>query len=146
MGVKTCPRSSPDSYVIDVIESILGRGQSGRIFDELRNKRGLAYEVGVHHDANTDFGFFAVFVNADKAKLKLIQSLVHGEFEKLQSLGQEELDESKAYIEGNYTIELEEPHHMADDLAYWELVARAESEDGYLKRIRKVALRGLGRQ
>jgi len=49
LGYKTVDRLHKDSYALDVIQSILGRGQSGKIFDEIRNKRGLAYEVGVHN-------------------------------------------------------------------------------------------------
>ena len=45
-GYKTVPRLHKDSCVLDVIQGVLGRGQSGRVFDEVRNKRGLAYEVG----------------------------------------------------------------------------------------------------
>ena len=42
LGYKSVPRTNEDSYVMDVITSILGRGQTGWIFDEIRNKRGLA--------------------------------------------------------------------------------------------------------
>jgi len=70
LGYKTVPRLHKESYVFDVIASILGRGQTGWIFDEIRNKRGLAYQVGVQNNPEDDYGIFAVFAGLDKKTLK----------------------------------------------------------------------------
>jgi len=49
LGYKSVPRLHKDSYVFEVMNGVLGRGQSGWMFDEIRNKRGLAYQVVVSH-------------------------------------------------------------------------------------------------
>ena len=68
LGYKTIPRTHKDSYTIDVIDAILGKPQSGWIFDEIRNKRGLAYQASVQNELEDDYGFFAVFAGLDKKK------------------------------------------------------------------------------
>lgn len=142
-GYKTEPRLNKDSYVLDVIQAILGRGQSGRIFDEIRSKRGLAYEVGVHHEASTDFGYFAVYLAVDKKNIPLVKKLILEEFAKLSNLTQQEIKEAIGYIEGRYILDNEDTHNKADQLGYWEQIKDAELEKEYLNRIRKVTKRDI---
>lgn len=138
MGYKTPPRKNKDSYVLDVIRSILGRGQSGKIFDEIRNKRGLAYEVGVHHDPSINYGFFAVYLNTDKKNIKKIIQLIIKEFENLKNLTSKELKEAKGFLIGQHILENEDPKELADELSYWESIKDAELLNKYIKEINKI--------
>jgi predicted Zn-dependent peptidase len=139
MGYKTVSRREKDSYVLDVIRSILGRGQSGKIFDEIRNKRGLAYEVGVHHDAAVDYGFFAVYLNTAKKNIKKIIKLILNEFRNLENLTPKELKEAKGFLIGQHILENEDTREVADELGYWESVKDAKLLSGYIKKINKVS-------
>src|SRR3989344_262157 len=75
IGFKTIPRNNKDTYTLEVINGVLGRGQSGRMFTEIRSKRGLAYEVGTQNMGEVSFGFFAVHVTTDKKNVNLIREL-----------------------------------------------------------------------
>tara|TARA_Y100000310_G_scaffold343217_1_gene449846 strand:- start:6580 stop:7788 length:1209 start_codon:yes stop_codon:yes gene_type:complete len=138
MGHKIPPRSHKDSYVFDVITSILGKGQSGRIFDEIRNKRGLSYEVGVNCETTFDHGFLAIHASVNKEKINLVKNLVMKEFKKLDTVSEKELSESKGFIEGSYVLEMEDTHKLADQLSFWELIGDAKLSDSYLKKIKAV--------
>ena len=83
LGYKIPPRLHKDTYVLDVVASILGRGQSGKIFDEIRNKRGLSYEVGVNCESTSDHGFFSVHASINKEKIKLATDLILKEIKKI---------------------------------------------------------------
>jgi predicted Zn-dependent peptidase len=144
-GYKTVPRLHIDSYALDVIQGILGRGQSGRIFDEIRNKRVLAYEVGVHHDSSTDFGYFAVYLSADKCNIKLIKRLIMEELGKLDKINNKELSEAIGYIEGKHILDTEDTHNKADSLSVWDLFKDARLEKHYLNNIRKVRIEDIKR-
>ncbi|MBU1974592.1 MAG: insulinase family protein, partial [Nanoarchaeota archaeon] len=120
LGFKTVPRTSPDIYPLEVINSFLGRGQSGRIFTELRSKRGLAYDVGSQNISEATFGYFAVYATIKKKNIKLVKKLILNELEKLQQLTEKDLLEAKNYIEGNYLLELEDTQKLADQLLAWE--------------------------
>ena len=70
LGYRTVPRLHPDSYTLDVIDAVLGRGQSGWLFDEVRNRHGLAYDVGTQHIAERDYGYFAAYASAEKKNVE----------------------------------------------------------------------------
>lgn len=138
LGYKTVPRTNKDSYTLDVIRSILGRGQSGKIFDEIRNKRGLAYEVGVHHDPSSNYGFFAVYLNTDKQNIKKIIRLILNEFNHLKSITENDLKEAKGFLTGQHILENEDTKELADELGYWESIKDAKLLKNYIKEINKV--------
>jgi len=139
MGYKTVPRLHKDSYTLDVIRSILGRGQSGKVFDEIRNKRGLAYEVGVHHDASIGYGFFAVYLNTSKKNISKCVSLILKEFSDLKKLTTLDLKEAKGFLIGQHILENEDPKGLADELGYWESVKDAKLLKSYINQIKKVS-------
>ena len=137
IGYKTVERKHKDSYVLDVIQAILGKGLSGRIYEEIRLKRGLAYNVGVQNEANVDFGFFAVNLSSDKKHLEECKRIILKEL-KLENLSKEEIDDAKSYIEGNYILKEEDNKIRADNNSFWELVKEKGGKD-YIKKIKKVS-------
>ncbi|MBI3027781.1 insulinase family protein [Candidatus Woesearchaeota archaeon] len=139
LGYKTVPRLHKHSYVLDVIAAILGRGQSGWMFDEIRNKRGLAYQVGVNNENDIDYGFFAVYTNLDKSKIKKAKKIILKQFRRLEKISKKDLEEAKTYIEGGHTLEMEDNFHRADNLAVWESIKDAKLADTYFEKIRKVS-------
>ena len=141
LGYKTVPRSHKDSYALDLIYAVLGKGQSGWAFDEIRNKRGLAYEVRVLHQPNIDYGYFAVTVGTNKKNIPLVEKLLLDLFKKLQKLPKNEFDAAKTYIEGKYLLDKEDTHDLAEELTLWYLVSKAADAKNYLKNIRKVTLK-----
>lgn len=138
LGHKTVPRSHKDSFVLDVISSIYSKGLSGRINDEIRVKRGLAYAVGAHQEAKKGFGFFFFYLNCAKKNVALCKSIILDEIGNLSNISKKELDEAKDYIIGRHLLENENSHKRADDLAFWEFIKDAKLADQYTKNIRKV--------
>ncbi len=138
LGFKTVPRNHPDSYVFEVINGILGRGQSGRMFTEIRSNLGLAYDVGTQHLSDTSFGFFAVNVTIDRKNIALVKKLILKEINNLKNISNMDLQEAKDYIEGSYLLEIEDSQKMADQILFWEQVKNAEEMNTYLQKIKKV--------
>jgi len=140
LGYKTVSRLHKDSYVFDVISAILGRGQSGWIFDEIRNKRGLAYHVGVNSEAEIDYGMFAVYCGLDKSKINNAKEIILEQFRRLEKLNKNDLAEAKTYIEGSNALQMEDNFHHADTIAFWETIKDAKLADSYLNNIRKMTI------
>jgi len=138
LGFKTVPRAHPDAYVLEVINGILGRGQSGRMFAEIRSKHGLAYDVGTQNVGEVSFGYFAVYATIDRKNVKLVKKLIEEEIRKLKIITKIDLQESKDFIEGDYLLELEETQKVADQLLFWEQVKDANLANTFVKEIRKV--------
>lgn len=140
IGYKTPPRSSRESYALDIIAAILGRGQSGKMFDEIRNKKGLAYEVGVNHEPSKEQGYFAVYASTDKANAEKGRKIALKVINAVGKTTEKELEEATTYIEGRHAIEMDETDKFADRLAYWEFISRGEDALHYMENIRKVTL------
>jgi predicted Zn-dependent peptidase len=145
LGYKTVSRMHKDSYVLDVINSVLGKGQSGWMFEEIRNKHGLAYQIGVQSELEGDYGFFAVFAGLDKKNIDKARKIILQQFRKLERISKTELDEAKTYIEGNHTLNMEDNFHAADNLAFWEIIKNASLADNYIKNIKKVKINDVRR-
>lgn len=145
LGYKTIPRSHPDSYILDVIGGILGRGQSGWMFQEIRGKYGLAYEVGTQHACDQDYGYFSVYLSTEKKKVNLAIKLVLKQLNKLKTLSKKDLEESKTYLEGSYLLETEDNQKLADALVFWEQVEDARKIKEFIKNIKKVSTKDIKR-
>lgn len=139
IGYKTVSRNNNDSYVLDVVQSLLSRGFSSRLFDEIRNKRGLAYNVGAVNECMNTTGYFLFFLSTDKKNLNEARKILL-EQSKLPGLNERELKEAKDYIEGNIKIRHEDNKERADFIGFWELIKDAKEADEYFNKIKKVNL------
>jgi len=135
-GYPAVKRSHKDSYVLDVMRAILGRGQSGRLFQEIRTKQGLAYEVGVHYESSVYTGFFAVYVNTHKENIPKIIKIIKRELKKLDDISPKDLKDAKDSIEGSHVLKNEDNRSYAEDLAFWDY-AGGNAKD-FIKNIKRV--------
>ncbi len=140
MGFKTVPRNHPDAYALEVINGILGRGQSGRMFEEIRGKRGLAYDVGTQNIGEVTFGYFALYATIDKKNIEVVRKVMLEEVQRLKECADKDLQEAKEYIEGDYLLLLEDSQKMADHLLFWEHINDARLINDFVARIKKVTM------
>ena len=145
LGFNTVPKDNKDSYVLDVINGILGRGQSGRMFTEIRSKKGLAYDVGTQSFADVSFGYFTVYASIDRKNVELVKRMMLKELKSLQDISAEDLKEAKDFVEGYYSLDLEDTQKIADQLLFWEQIGNAEKMNEYLKKIKKVSVNDVKR-
>lgn len=137
-GYRSVPRNHSDSFVFDVIRAILGRGQSSRLFHEIRTKRGLAYSVGFHYEAGTDYGWVAVYVGTDKKNINKIKEIILKEIKYLKNISDNDLKDAINFIEGDYLLSNEDNHTLADVMSIWEIVGKPNLVKDYVKNIKKV--------
>lgn len=145
VGHQTVPRAHPDSYVLEVIDGILGRGQSGWMFDDIRNRAGLAYEVGTQHVSEKDYGFFATYASVDKKNIPLVQKLILAQLERLKNVDGKDVRDAQTYLEGDFVLEHEDTQKIADGVAFWAQMGRAASYFEYIKQINKVTVNDVQR-
>jgi predicted Zn-dependent peptidase len=139
LGYKTVPRTHKDSLALDVISSVFSKGLSGRITEEIRIKRGLAYSVGTAHEPRTDYGFFVFYLNCENQNLALCKKIILNEINSLDNIKKQELANAKEFIIGNTLLNKESSNSTADDLIFWETVKDARLAEEYLRNIRKVS-------
>ncbi len=105
MGFRGLTVSDPDRHTLELISQLLA-GQGGRLFLELRDRRGLAYTVSASNVEGAAPGFFAVYIATSPDKVEEAKA---GIFEQLEALLEKapdhnELEETKRNLIGNFTI------------------------------------------
>jgi len=137
LGYKIPTRKSKDSYVFDLISAILGRGQSGKLFNEIRTKRGLAYDVGTYYDISLDYGFFCVYADTSKKNINDVIKLFISEIKRLKSIRKKDVEEAKRFLKGRFEMLFDDNKQLADFIAYLENVG-IKDIDEYLEKINEI--------
>ena len=142
MGWQTSGVLNKKEYAtLEVIDSLLGTGMSSRLFKNLRDKDGLAYQLGSQYAPNILKGAFIVYIgtnpqNLDYATEKLKQEVFRL---KTEFVGSKELQEAKDKLLGNYIISQETNLDKATTLGWFETSGRGyEFDEEYTKLINNV--------
>ncbi|WP_132050395.1 pitrilysin family protein [Curtobacterium sp. PhB136] len=96
--------------VLSVLNAVLGGGMSSRLFQEVRERRGLAYAVSSFAPAYLDNGAFGVYAGCAPDNVVGVMDIVDAEFERMVDSGitDDELRRAKGQIEGALTLSLED--------------------------------------
>jgi predicted Zn-dependent peptidase len=140
LGYKTPILGEKESYVFDIISAILGRGQSGKLFEEIRNKQGLAYSIGTEHYQGLNYNFFAAYANTQLRNVIKVRDSILKEFQKLLLLNETELKEAKTYLEGRFYIDNDDGISRGNLLTSWEMVKDANEVNRYIDRIKNISI------
>lgn len=143
IGVRTVPVDHPDEYPLSVLASILGGGMSSRLFEEVREKRGLAYYVRTHSDHYMDAGSLTTLAGVDINRVDQAVEVIMEIYKKVFSgeldITPEELTKAKEYLKGHLVLELEDSRSVANFYAHQELTEKTiENPDDMLTSIEKV--------
>ena len=114
MGVPGLSILDPRRYALQMGQVVLGGGMSSRLFNEIREKRGLAYYVKAELDSNFDCGYLGVRAGVNLDKLGEAMSVVKDEMLKLSdTITEAELAKAKEYILGHMPLSLEDSMGVA---------------------------------
>ena len=110
VGGRSIRRLDPDREALDVANHILGGGLSSRLFDEIRERRGLAYSVFSSAAAYADAGSWSIYAGTMPEHAHDVRSLIGVEVARLVEHGitADELDIAKGYLAGSYEMGLED--------------------------------------
>lgn len=142
LGFRAFPLTDERKEALDILATILGAGKSSRMFQEVREKLGLAYYVNTDSNYYTDSGYIVTLagVNLDKIDLSL-QTILKEYYRMTKELvTDEELSHVKEHLKGRLLIELESSFHMAQVVGAKELLLeKRESFTDYFKRLSAVS-------
>jgi predicted Zn-dependent peptidase len=111
IGLPALARKDPDRYALMILNSVLGRGMSSRLFKEVRERRGLAYSVGSSVSRHKDSGMLGVSAGVSPENLIEAVRVILDELEKLaaERVPDEELTKARDYTVGSFRLSLETP-------------------------------------
>jgi predicted Zn-dependent peptidase len=123
IGVPCHPIAHEKRHAGYILNTLLGGGMSSRLFQNIRERQGLAYSIYSDLNPYRDTGCLAVYAGTSLASAaKVVQSVV-GEFHKLKTepVTEEELRRSKAQLKGNLMLSLESSTARMSNLARQEM-------------------------
>lgn len=135
------PFTHPDTPVLDVIASILGQGETSRLYNALRNEKGLVYRVSAAAFTPKDQGLLEATATLESDNVGAALAGILEEFFKLKYLrvGDDELNRIKRNLEGDFVFNLERAEGQARTLGSFDFLTGDPREDDYLAKVRSVS-------
>jgi len=143
LGGEALPLGHPDIYSLSIMSNILGGGPSSRLFQEVREERGLAYSVFSYTSAFRDGGVFAVYCGAGPERIGTAMGVVGNELRRLSGSGvtEVELYRAKEQLKSNITMALESTSARMNRIGRSLLLLDEVVDiDAVLQRIERVSL------
>jgi predicted Zn-dependent peptidase len=110
-GTEGLHRSHPDRHALTVLDTILGGGMSSRLFQEIRENRGLAYSVYSYRSLFAGTGTFAIYAGTTPHNADTVMELVRDEIDSVLRDGvtQAEFERAKGHVRGSLVLSAEDP-------------------------------------
>ncbi|HEY8592054.1 MAG TPA: pitrilysin family protein [Sphingomicrobium sp.] len=150
LGLPGFAAADPRLPALSLFVQALGGGMSSRLFQELREERGLAYSVSAWHQAYADTGIVALSCAADRGRavesMHLARQVLAGAVE---SLAEDELNRARAQLEAGLLMSLEgaqgRADHMARSIEVFGRIVPLDELLGELRSVDVTAARDAGR-
>jgi len=143
LGMPGVSRVDERRYALGVLNAALGGGMSSRLFQEVREKRGLAYSVYSYHAQYADTGLFGLYAGCVPRKVDDVLAICREELAKVAADGitADELERGKGQLRGSLVLGLEDTGSRMSRIGKSELVyGELLSVDDVINRIGGVTL------
>jgi len=143
MGCPTIVATDERRFVMSVLNAVLGGGMSSRLFQEIREKRGLVYSTYSFTAAYADAGYFGMYAGCTPSKVRQVVELLGVELDKLAEDGitEDELRKAVGQLSGGIVLALEDTGSRMSRLGRAELVSgEFQDIDETLARIQAVTV------
>ncbi len=142
MSFETSGLKSEDIFANQIFSIILGGGMSSRLFQEIREKRGLCYSIYSSIDALSDAGTLTIYAGSNKDKISDLSNIIIKEIKKISAdINQKELERSKAQIKAGMLMSMESTpsrcERLSRSLITWNKIISIEE---IIKKIDKINL------
>ena len=124
LGTRAMSYLDPDRYALDLLNTVLGEGMSSRLFLEIRERLGLAYDVHSYTSKHRDGGYFAVYLGVDTKKAEEAVNAVVAELHRVaaEPVPDAELHKAREFTKGRMRLGLEGTNSLASWLCQQELL------------------------
>ena len=110
LGTAGLRRGDDRRFAFAVLNNAIGEGMSSRLFQEVREKRGLAYSVYSYHSMYAETGLFSVYAGTTPARASEVLTVVRGELDDVAEKGitSAELERAKGHLKGSLVLSQED--------------------------------------
>jgi predicted Zn-dependent peptidase len=142
MGTRACAQSHEDRYATYIMNTVLGGSMSSRLFQNVREKRGLVYSISSGVASYSDAGVLTVYAGTSLDSLDQVVQLTVAEFRRLRDepVPAEELRRAKDHLKGSLMLSLENTSSRMNHMARQEIYfGRQFTLDEILQKIEAVS-------
>ena len=146
LGIPGLRRDDPEAWTLEAVNAILGDGMSSRLFQSVREEKGLAYDVSSYVIDYADAGAFVVSAGVDPDRIAPAVAAILDEMARIrdEAVPADELARSKRYLAGRLELRMEETRHVASWLGGQEaLHERVLTLEGALEELEAVTSEGI---
>ena len=142
MGVEGIRQASDDRYTALVLNTVLGGGISSRLFQEIREKRGLAYSVYSFLSSYLDAGIWGIYAGTSPESVEEVVEICARELGGLPvTVNESEVERARTQLKGNIMLGLESTNRRMQNIANQEIYyGRYHSPEEVIKMINSVTL------
>lgn len=137
---------SKHAYTVAVLNAIFGSGMSSRLFQSVREERGLAYAVYSYNASFSDTGLFSIYAGLGPSQTEEVVSLIISEIKRLKTerITKEQVAKTKEQLKSNYFLSLESSTARMNSIGKSQLMlGRLLYPDDVIERIETVSLDGV---
>ncbi len=118
LGFEGVPYFSEDRFAAQLLSSVIGGGMSSRLFQEVREKRGLCYSIYSFHWSYSDTGVFGIHAATGEEDIETLMPVLFDELERVtRDLEEAELARSRAQMRASLLMSMESPATRASQIA-----------------------------
>ncbi|HDL21399.1 MAG TPA: insulinase family protein, partial [Nitrospirae bacterium] len=122
MGFESIPNNSPERYALHILNTLFGSGVSSRLFQEIREKRGLVYSIYSFLSSYQDTGCMGIYAGASVQNYQKVIDLIMKESCSLKdTISERELQRTKKQLKGNMLLALESTTARMNNIAKQEI-------------------------
>jgi predicted Zn-dependent peptidase len=119
LGFEGCSNSDSWKYDLCVLSAILGAGMSSRLFQEVREKRGLVYSIFSFMSNYRDTGTFGVYAGCEDNNVQEVINIIRCEFDRIfETLREDEVHKAKTQINASLLMGLESSSSRMERMAH----------------------------
>ncbi|MBM3597101.1 MAG: insulinase family protein [Alphaproteobacteria bacterium] len=140
LGFEGIPYDDPDYYALAVFSTLFGGGMSSRLFQEVREKRGLVYSIYSFSASYRDGGLFGVYAGTGEKEVRELIPVVCEEFRRaLDKIDAEEINRARAQLKASLLMSLESTGARSEQIANHLLIyGRVLTTDELVRRVEAV--------
>jgi predicted Zn-dependent peptidase len=140
LGVHVPSLREEERYTWDVFDAIFAKGMSSRLFEVIRERRGLAYQVSSYFDRGRDYGYYVIYVGTGKDKVEECKEIILEEWNNLK-VSKKDLKDAKEQLIGLRKVGSEESVSVVNKLIEEEIAGKSGDFYKYKEKIKKVKLK-----
>lgn len=148
VGTNGLSRHDPDRFAFGIVNAAIGGGMSSRLFQEVRERRGLAYSVYSYHAMYAEAGLFCAYAGTTPARAREVLDLIRREIEDVAERGltEAEFERAKGHVKGSLVLSQDDPGSRMSrlgksEIGHGEVLTVTET----LRRIEQVSLEDVRR-